>query len=365
VLFLHNQDVMQLLTPSMARNALLKAYTDLARGDAVCRPRIDVRIPNGVPGQVYQWGSMEGGSVGGYFAIRMKSDVVHEREYEGVRTQEKFSKQPGLYCGLILLTDIRTGEPLALFNDGHLQHLRVAADAAIGTDIMARRNAGVIGMLGSGGMARSHVAALHEVRPIRRLQVFSPTAANRERFAAEIRAQFGFEVVVCAESREVYRNADILAACTDSVEPVIRGEFLEPGMHVISVGGKPDDAARARFDRILRLGTAPAPLGRPDFGVQDEYLAYLAQPADPIWRTVKGGKPPAAVSEQAEHVPFRDVVDGLAAGRQSDSQITYSERGNVQGAQFYSVAGAVYEAARAAGVGRELPTDWFLQDIRD
>jgi len=365
VLFLHNQDVMQLLTPSMARNALLKAYTDLARGDAVCRPRIDVRIPNGVPGQVYQWGSMEGGSVGGYFAIRMKSDVVHEREYAGVRTQEKFSKQPGLYCGLILLTDIRTGEPLALFNDGHLQHLRVAADAAIGADIMARRDATVVGMLGSGGMARSHVAALHEVRPIRRLQVFSPTAANRERFATEMRAQFGFEVVVCTEPRQVYLNADILAACTDSVEPVIRGEFLEPGMHVISVGGKPDDAARARLARILRLGTAPAPLGRPEFGVHDEYLAYLAQPADPIWRTVKGGKPPMSVSGQIAHVPFRDVVDGVATGRQDDRQITYSERGNIQGAQFYSVAGAVYEAARASGVGREIPTEWFLQDIRD
>jgi hypothetical protein len=46
-------------------------------------------------------------------------------------------------------------------------------------------------------------------------------------------------------------------------------------------------------------------------------------------------------------------------------QITYSERGNIQGAQFFAVAAAVYEAARREGLGRELPTDWFLQDVRD
>jgi ornithine cyclodeaminase/alanine dehydrogenase-like protein (mu-crystallin family) len=60
-----------------------------------------------------------------------------------------------------------------------------------------------------------------------------------------------------------------------------------------------------------------------------------------------------------------DIIAGTAKGRTSDDQITYSERGNLQGAQFYAVAGRAYELARAAGRGREIPTDWFLQDIRD
>ena len=58
-------------------------------------------------------------------------------------------------------------------------------------------------------------------------------------------------------------------------------------------------------------------------------------------------------------------MQGKVNGRTSADQITYSERGNLQGAQFYAVAGKVYEAARRAGLGREIPTEWFLQDIRN
>jgi ornithine cyclodeaminase/alanine dehydrogenase-like protein (mu-crystallin family) len=60
-----------------------------------------------------------------------------------------------------------------------------------------------------------------------------------------------------------------------------------------------------------------------------------------------------------------DVVAGRHPGRTSDDQVTWSERGNLQGAQFHAVAGKVYEAAKAAGLGHEIPTDWLLQDIRD
>ena len=141
MLLINNEQVKALLTLRMTREALRTAYDDLARGDAVCRPRIDIRIPTAQPDHVYQWGTMEGGSGRGYFAIRMKSDILVEQTYNGVKTQEKFAKQPGLYCGLILLTSIETAVPLAFINDGHLQHMRVAADSAIGTDIMARQGA--------------------------------------------------------------------------------------------------------------------------------------------------------------------------------------------------------------------------------
>ena len=365
MLLINNELVKQLLTPRMTIDALRAAYVDLANGDAVCRPRIDIRIPAAAPEHVYQWGSMEGGSVRGYFAVRMKSDVLIEMEYNGVRTQEKFAQKPGLYCGLIFLTSIETAEPLAIINDGHLQHMRVAADGALGTDIMARKNCTTLGMLGSGEMARAHVESLLQVRDIRRMRVFSPTPANRERFAAEMREKFSIDVEVCADARDVYVGADLLAACTDSVVPVIRGEWLEPGMHVISIGGRPDAAADARFDVVLRLGVSPAPLGRPDLGTADEFLGYVAQPDHPIWRKVKGGKPARGPASRGSNVMYADVLAGRANARVSDSQITYSERGNIQGAQFYAVAGAVYEAAVRAGVGREIPAEWFLQDIRD
>src|SRR5204862_8122151 len=111
---------------SAVRRPLESAYRDHASGQAVCRPRIDIRIPTRDPAKFYQWRTMEGGSTGGYFAIRMKSDVVYEREYEGARTLEKYCMRPGRYCGLVFLTDVETGAPLAIINDGYLQHLRVA-----------------------------------------------------------------------------------------------------------------------------------------------------------------------------------------------------------------------------------------------
>ena len=364
-LLIDNEIVRRVLTPAAVRRALETAYRDLAMGEAVCRPRIDIRIPTREPEKFYQWGSMEGGSTGGYFAVRIKSDIVCEREAQGVRTQEKYCLSPGRYCGLIFLTDVETGAPLAIINDGHLQHLRVAADSAIGTGIMAREECRTLGMLGSGGMASSHVESLLEVRGIASIRVYSPTREHRERFAAEVKARHGIECAACDAPREVYAGADILAACTDSAVPVIRGEWLEPGMHVISIGGRPDAAARRRFDRTLRLGTAPAPVGRPELGTADEYLGYLARPQDPRWGSNRMGGRAPQMTGQGDDVKFGDVIEGKARGRTSPEQITYSERGNIQGAQFFAVAAAAYEAARREGLGRDLPTDWFLQDIRD
>ena len=177
--------------------------------------------------------------------------------------------------------------------------------------------------------------------------------------------RFGIETDVYFHPRDVYRGADILAACTDSALPVINGEWLEPGMHVISIGGRPDEAARARFDVTLRLGTSPAPVGRPELGTADEYLGYVARPSDPVWQGIRAGRKAPVVTGRADDVMMADVVQGRARGRTGDDQVTYSERGNIQGAQFYAVAAAVYEAACEKGIGHRIPTEWFLQDIRD
>ena len=66
-----------------------------------------------------------------------------------------------------------------------------------------------------------------------------------------------------------------------------------------------------------------------------------------------------------KRIALADLVHGKVKGRTSNDQITYSERGNLQGAQFFAVAGRVYELAKKAGLGREIPTEWFLQTIRN
>jgi alanine dehydrogenase len=369
-LLLNNEDVKSVLSMPMVMEALEEAYRQTAAGDAVCRPRIDLCMPNGDGDHVYQWGTMEGGSsISGYFAIRIKSDVVYEQEYAGVRTQEKYCLRPGLFCGLILLTSVLTGEPLAILNDGELQHLRVGADSGIGVKFMAKEDAEVVGMLGSGGMARSHIPAFLAARPsLRKVQVYSPTREHREAYARVIAAQYELEVVAVDDPREIFRGADIVAGCTDSAIPLPMAEWLEPGTHIVSVGGRPDDATFDRIDVRLRLGTAPAPVTLPEWGTPAESVSYAAQIDNPIWSAHKMMRRDGSARRRdaaGRVVSLEDLLSGASAGRTSDQEITFSERGNLQGAQFWAVAGKAYEAARQRGLGHELPTEWFLQDIRD
>src|SRR6478609_10331722 len=241
-LIINNQEVQQVLTMEDTIAALEQSYLQLAAGEAVCRPRIDIRIPTSDPEKNYQWGTMEGGSTAGYFAIRMKSDIVYETEYNGVLTQEKYCTRPGLFCGLILLTSIENGELLAFINDGYLQHMRVGADGGIGVKYLANQDAEVVGILGSGGMARTHMQAFTRVRTIKKLQVFSPTRENREKFGRDMAAKYNIEVKVCDRPEDIYKGAHIVAGVTDSAVPVIDGRLLEPGTHIVNVGGsgKPD-----------------------------------------------------------------------------------------------------------------------------
>ncbi|MDB5649237.1 MAG: Ornithine cyclodeaminase [Hyphomicrobiales bacterium] len=366
-LIINNDHVAQVLTMPDTIAALEGSYLALAAGEAVCRPRIDIRIPTSDPTRNYQWGTMEGGSTGGYFAIRMKSDIIYETKYQGATTQEKYCTQPGLFCGLILLTSIENAEPLAFINDGHLQHMRVGGDGGIGVKYMSRPDSEVLGILGSGGMARTHMQAFTHVRNIRMVQVFSPTKANREAFAAEIRALYGIEVQVCDAPEQVYRGAHIVAGLTDSAIPVLDGSLLEKGTHIVNIGGSgiPDAASLARVDVYLRFGDAPAPVGHPELALSDEFLAWEARPDAAKHGDGRRGKKAHGVTIPEKRITLADLVAGRAKGRTSDDQITYSERGNLQGAHFYAVAGRVYELARAAGLGHEIPTAWFLQDIRN
>jgi hypothetical protein len=115
-----------------------------------------------------------------------------------------------------------------------------------------------------------------------------------------------------------------------------------------------------RVDVYLRFGDVPPPDGHDAF--DDEYLSWRATAGDGRrreWHRAHGNMLPH------KRVTLAELVGGTRPGRTSDEQITWSERGNLQGAQFYAVAGLIYEAARDRGLGRELPDEWFLQTIRN
>jgi alanine dehydrogenase len=366
MLFIHNDAVAKLLSMRECIDALEQAFRKIPEGRAIHRPRLDMYVPCERDDGYWRWGTMEGAN-DGIFAIRMKSDVITwPRGASGAWRESKYCVRPGLFCGLIMLFSTDNGEPLALINDGLLQHMRVGAGGGIGVKHLARKDASRVGMLGSGGMARSFLEAFCAVRPIKHVKVYSPTPENRERYAAEMSAQLGIEVLPVASAREAVRGVDILSTCTDSMSPTFDARWLEPGMHVAMLG--PAEVSReaiARFDVTIRQGVGGLGLAESE-RVQGEIghspMAYIGGTREEMKRL-----PPRthAGGFGGDYPDYCDLVFGKVRGRQNDAQITFYHNMGNQGLQFSAVGGLVYRKAKAAGLGRALPTEWFLQDIRD
>lgn len=365
MLMINNEVVAQVLTMRECIEVQEAAFTALTEGKAIFRPRIDTYVPCDRDDGYYRFGTVEGAS-GGYYAVRLKSDIVHwPIAADGSTSENKYCIQPGTFCGLVFLYSSGNGEPLAIINDGHLQHMRVGAAAGIGTRLLARADASTVGMLGSGGMARTFLEAYAVVRNIKKVKVFSRNSDNRNRYALEMSKALDIEVTPVDSAREAVRGVDILSTCTDSIKPTIEPQWLEPGMHVVNLAPHEISAAvAARFDVKVQQGNEE-----------------LALPESATFRRdVGGGRgvfvigteaqqnrlPRASKSLKLSEWPvYTDVLTGKAPGRTRDDQITHYRTIGNWGVQFSSVGGLVYRKARAAGLGRELPTEWFLQDIRN
>jgi hypothetical protein len=110
-------------------------------------------------------------------------------------------------------------------------------------------------MLGSGGMARSYLDAFCAVRPIKSVKVYSPTKANREKYAKEMAEQHNIEVTAVDTPQEAVRGSDIISSCTDSMGATTKADWLAPGMFITDLGEEEvDDECLAKIDVKLRQG---------------------------------------------------------------------------------------------------------------
>jgi thiomorpholine-carboxylate dehydrogenase len=190
----------------------------------------------------------------------------------------------------ILLFKPETGEPLASLDGRLVTEVRTAAVSAVATRHLARPDAAVLAILGAGVQARSHLAALRLVREFREVRVWSPRRARA--FAEE------FGVRAAASAEEAVRGADVVVTVTTSRMPVLRGEWLEPGVHINAVGAARPDW-RELDDEVLRRARVYV----------DSREAALAESGDVI----------AADRIEGE---LGEVVAGTTPGRTSDEQIT-------------------------------------------
>jgi alanine dehydrogenase len=378
MLIIDNETVARLLTMEDCIRVQEEAFRKLPSGGAIHRPRIDVYFPCEREDGYYRWGTMEGAN-DGYFAIRMKSDVVTwPKDENGNWTEEKYCREPGTYCGIIFLFSTRNGEPLAFIHDGILQHMRVGGGAAIGAKYLSREDTHVVGMLGSGAMARAFLEAFKCVRDIRLCKVYSPNPAHREAFAAEMSRRLRLEVRAVDGAREAVRGVDLLSSCTDSMQPVYDAEWIEKGMHVTNLGRREvPEAATTKFDVVVRQGTAGLQMRQTErFQAERGHspAAFIGGTAEQMQRIPAKNTRPGLGGDSPEFTDrgrggdkpdFADLVTGKCKGRTSRDQVTFYRNVGNQGLQFSSVGGWVYAQALQARTGRLIPTEWFLQDVRD
>jgi ornithine cyclodeaminase/alanine dehydrogenase-like protein (mu-crystallin family) len=191
---------------------------------------------------------------------------------------------------LIVLFRPETGEPMAILDGRLITEMRTAAASAVATDLLARPDAAVLGILGSGVQAASHLEALSLVRRFREVRVWSP------RNATAFAARHAVQAVATAEAAA--RGADVIVVATSSRTPVLHGAWVTPGAHVNAVGAC-----------------------RPDWRELDDDMVRRAR--------VYVDSRPAAITESGDVIaagePFAELgeaVAGTRPGRQSSEEIT-------------------------------------------
>ena len=235
----------------------------------------------------------------------------------------------------IVLVDALTGSCLAILHGAAVTRARTAAASAVATKYLARSQGGSLGLIGVGALAGPHLEALRLVRSIDTVHVWSRTAASAQRFAEQASDRFGVKVEAAASAEDVVRNSDILCTLTPSLEPVVRGRWLTPGMHINAVGTPP----RLGFREVDEHA-----VGRAKVVVDDRRVAALE--SDELRAAIAAG----LLDGDTRLDELSDVIAGKVAGRTDDDQITlYKSLGT--GIQDVTTAAVIYAKAIASGVG--------------
>lgn len=352
-LILSNEEIRSLLSMPECIAVLEEAYHELAKGRGVNRRRSDSFAPTSRPDALFSLKSMDGIVPKlGVGAVRINSDVVTWPMRDGVERREKVPAAGGRFVGLVLLFSAETGEPLAIMPDGYLQRLRVGATNALGAKHLAREDARTVGLIGSGWQAGGQLMGISAVRRVERVRCFSTTREHRESFAREWGERLGVEVAPVASAEAAVRGADVVLCATSSIDHVFFARWIEPGMHLSSIK-RPEiePAAIRRADRVVVHTHEERPMHFAAAGVEV-----------PEARAGKGWR----LAEEIDFAALPDLaslIAGTVPGRERADEVTCFLNNLGLGYQFAAAGAVVYRRARERGIGRELPTDWFTQDV--
>ncbi len=311
LLYLSRADVERLLDVDAMFDALSRALAAYSDGSASAPPRTAVRVQHGL------LGVMPGYVPGAALESKLVS-VFPANDQHGLPSHQ----------GLIALFDEDNGTPIAVMDGGYITQIRTGGTAAVAARLLAREDASVLAILGAGAQGWSHLETFPRVRHFKEIRVAS---RNRER-AHDLAAHHP-RAHATASFEQAVLGADVVACCTDAREPILRLEWLKPGVHISAVGGT--------------------------FGSELDAETVNASRIFVEWRGAVTSAPPAGAHELQGLDPSRvtevgEVIAGKKPGRQSPDEITlYKSTGLA--VEDAATAGLVYERALREGAGKKLP----------
>jgi ornithine cyclodeaminase/alanine dehydrogenase-like protein (mu-crystallin family) len=310
VLVLSRQDVEGLLDADRLREAVGLALADLSAGRASMPTRIAAMVAD---------------RDGLLAAMPAYLPTANALTTKLVSLFPRNTDRP-THQAVIVAFDPATGSPIALLDGEAITAARTAAGSALATDLLARKDAEVLAIIGTGVQARAHLRALPRVRRFREIRV----AARDPKRAMELGRDGdvdirGARMAATMTIEDAIRGADVVCACTHSAEPVVRREWLKDGAHVNSVGyntaGREVDEGTVA-DALLIVESRAAVLAAAPSGAND-----IAWP-------IRDGR----ITKEHIHAELGELVAGSRSGRANDRQITL----------YKSVGVAVEDAAATA-----------------
>ncbi len=307
-LYLTEQDVAELLSPADAVEAIEACFVRLAAGSVENRPRYRLRLE------------------GGALAVMAAADL--ELRYAGAKVYAGF---PDGARFVVLLFRADAPELVAVLEADKLGQLRTGAASAVAAKHLAKSGARSLGLIGCGWQAESQLACIRAALPeLDRVVAYCRTEERLRAFCEEHGAEAG-------ESHRDPGECEIVVTVTSSPDPVLRGEWLQPGALVCGVGA--NDGRRRELDNVV--------LERAAFVCCDSRDDARLESADLI-EPIESG-----VLDWLEVHELQEVVAGEVRGRQSDEDVVVF-KSNGLAAWDVAAAAAVFDRARSAGAGQEV-----------
>lgn len=242
--------------------------------------------------------------------------------------QENFARGMQSHQGVVILFDPETGAPVCVIDAGEVTAIRTAAASAVATDVLARKEARRLALLGYGEQAGTHARAIGKVRHLESIVVWGRSPERAEAFAEKIRAELAVPVFAAANVREAVAEADIICTVTPAAEPILQGAWVRPGTHVNVVGSGYAGPVEVDNDLVVRSRF-----------IADSREGVLQQGAEFLRAKAAG-----LVGDDHVVGEIGQVLSGEIEGRRSNEEITvYKSLGHV--VQDLASAWALYSGA--------------------